>query len=163
MYEDTTGSADEEIKTIVEQKGFARNQIIDLRIKIAMINVDSVQKFNITDEGRYLGICSDQGRLKILQRHDAKFSFRTNVPSSPTPVIKRVEQKAQGFTINPITGLKQGANTNLRMDSPAVEIGPPLSAPTDPLKEIEQLANLRDRGILTEEEFRIKKKMLLGL
>jgi hypothetical protein len=85
------------------------------------------------------------------------------VPSSPTPVIKRVEQKAQGFTINPITGLKQGANTNLRMDSPAVEIGPPLSAPTDPLKEIEQLANLRDRGILTEEEFRIKKKMLLGL
>lgn len=31
------------------------------------------------------------------------------------------------------------------------------------LDELEQLANLRDQGIITEEEFEAKKKQLLGL
>ena len=31
------------------------------------------------------------------------------------------------------------------------------------LEELEQLANLRDQGIITEEEFEAKKKQLLGL
>jgi len=33
----------------------------------------------------------------------------------------------------------------------------------DYLDELERLADLRDRGILTEEEFQAKKKQLLGL
>ena len=44
------------------------------------------------------------------------------------------------------------------------------SAPADPqpasplpVKELEELARLRDRGILTQEEFDAKKKQLLGL
>jgi len=32
-----------------------------------------------------------------------------------------------------------------------------------PLEELEQLATLRDKGIITEEEFNAKKKQLLGL
>ena len=34
---------------------------------------------------------------------------------------------------------------------------------TSNVLELEQLAELRDRGILTEEEFSVKKKQLLGI
>jgi hypothetical protein len=40
----------------------------------------------------------------------------------------------------------------------------PAAAPQDSyLQELERLADLRDRGILTDEEFAAKKKQLLGL
>ena len=37
------------------------------------------------------------------------------------------------------------------------------SSEISPLEELEQLATLRDKGIITEEEFNAKKKQLLGL
>lgn len=37
------------------------------------------------------------------------------------------------------------------------------SAGGDAIEQIKQLAELRDKGILTEEEFTSKKKQLLGL
>jgi hypothetical protein len=37
------------------------------------------------------------------------------------------------------------------------------SSDISPLEELEQLATLRDKGIITEEEFNAKKKQLLGL
>jgi hypothetical protein len=41
---------------------------------------------------------------------------------------------------------------------------PPAAAPQESyLEELERLADLRDRGILTDEEFQAKKKQLLGL
>jgi hypothetical protein len=41
---------------------------------------------------------------------------------------------------------------------------PPVAAPQESyLNELERLAELRDRGILTDEEFTAKKKQLLGL
>jgi hypothetical protein len=37
------------------------------------------------------------------------------------------------------------------------------SSDISPLEDLEQLATLRDKGIITEEEFNAKKKQLLGL
>jgi uncharacterized protein YwgA len=33
----------------------------------------------------------------------------------------------------------------------------------DPMEQLEKLASLKDKGIITEEEFNAKKKQLLGL
>jgi hypothetical protein len=42
---------------------------------------------------------------------------------------------------------------------------PPAAAPAEPdyMAELEQLAKLRDQGILSNEEFEAKKKQLLGI
>jgi hypothetical protein len=40
----------------------------------------------------------------------------------------------------------------------------PVAAPApDPMAELQQLAQLKDQGILTEEEFTAKKKQILGI
>jgi hypothetical protein len=46
-----------------------------------------------------------------------------------------------------------------------VASGPALLPPAEPdyIVELERLAGLKDKGIITEEEFQAKKKSLLGL
>ena len=44
----------------------------------------------------------------------------------------------------------------------AQDQAPPPEAPVDPLEQINELAELREQGILTEEEFAAEKKRLLG-
>ena len=39
----------------------------------------------------------------------------------------------------------------------------PAQSSSDNIAEVEKLAEMRDKGILTEEEFQAKKKQLLGL
>jgi membrane protease subunit (stomatin/prohibitin family) len=45
------------------------------------------------------------------------------------------------------------------------QAAPPAAAPAEPeyMAELAQLAELRDQGILTPEEFEAKKKQILGL
>jgi putative oligomerization/nucleic acid binding protein len=45
---------------------------------------------------------------------------------------------------------------------PAQVVGGAPAAAPDPLAQLEQLANLRDRGVLTEEEFAAQKARILG-
>jgi len=40
---------------------------------------------------------------------------------------------------------------------------PPAAAPSDYIEELRKLAELKDAGIVTEEEFQAKKRQLLGL
>jgi hypothetical protein len=49
-----------------------------------------------------------------------------------------------------------------RLDQRLVSSRTSPNAPSN-LDELEKLASLRDKGIITEEEFRLKKKQLLGL
>ena len=50
---------------------------------------------------------------------------------------------------------------------PPVAAPPPAAAPAEPedsyLDELERLADLRDRGIISDEDFEAKKRQLLGL
>jgi hypothetical protein len=47
--------------------------------------------------------------------------------------------------------------------SPATGAGAPPPADTSYLEELERLADLRDRGVITDEDFQAKKKQLLEL
>ena len=40
---------------------------------------------------------------------------------------------------------------------------PAASAPPDDMAQIQQLATMKDQGLLTEEEFQAKKKQILGI
>ena len=40
---------------------------------------------------------------------------------------------------------------------------PPVAAPPDDMAQIQQLATMKDQGLLTEEEFQAKKKQILGI
>src|SRR5215218_7702732 len=52
-------------------------------------------------------------------------------------------------------------------DQPAAQAAEPAPAPVasepDYVSELERLAQLRDQGILTDDEFEAKKKQLLGI
>ena len=50
-------------------------------------------------------------------------------------------------------------------DAPTQEAAPPPAAPAqnDEMAEIQQLAQMKEQGILTEEEFAAKKKRILGI
>ena len=52
-------------------------------------------------------------------------------------------------------------------DQPAAQAAEPASAPADSepeyVGELERLAQLRDQGIITDEEFEAKKKQILGI
>jgi len=47
--------------------------------------------------------------------------------------------------------------------APAQYAAPPPPPAPDPIAELQQLAQLKDQGILTEEEFTAKKKQVLGI
>jgi hypothetical protein len=61
------------------------------------------------------------------------------------------------------TGMREDFSSR---DEPA-EVAAPASAPAAPepeyVGELERLAQLRDQGILSEEEFEAKKKQILGI
>jgi len=44
-----------------------------------------------------------------------------------------------------------------------VYAAPPAEAEPDPIEELKQLAELKNQGILTEEEFSAKKAQILGI
>jgi hypothetical protein len=62
---------------------------------------------------------------------------------------------------------KMGMRQDFEPKEEPVEAAPPSSASATPepeyLAELERLAQLREQGILSEEEFQAKKKQLLGL
>ncbi|KAL0477359.1 tgtA [Acrasis kona] len=169
VYEDTTGTADDEVTVKVEQKGFARAHNIKLRIKIDKNHLNSVQQFNVTDNGTYIGIFSDQGRLKVMQRHDGNFSIKpkeaTMISANPKNfrTVKKEEHKAQGFVVNPITGEKRVMSPSSPQKTAAPTDAPSNTGERNYLEELEMLASLRDKGILTDEEFTAKKIQILGL
>lgn len=62
---------------------------------------------------------------------------------------------------------KMGMRQDFEPKEEPVEAAPPssASAPPEPeyMAELERLAQLRDQGIVSEEEFNAKKKQILGL
>ena len=60
---------------------------------------------------------------------------------------------------------KMGMRQDFQPAGEAPAAPPPPAAPAQPpyVAELEQLAHLRDQGVLTQEEFDAKKKQLLGI
>jgi hypothetical protein len=84
------------------------------------------------------------------------------VAGTATAVSNRVARRQanrwsqQGGTLPP--GYAYGYNTQ----GSAPPEGPPLEAGPDPVEQLRQLAQLRDDGVLTEEEFAAEKRKVLG-
>ena len=54
-----------------------------------------------------------------------------------------------------------GAQTSQQAAPPPAAA--PAPAPQDDMAQIQQLATMKDQGLLTEEEFQAKKKQILGI
>lgn len=73
------------------------------------------------------------------------------VAGTATAVSNRVSRRQYNKWSNEVT-------------EPAPEAAPAPSGPVnDPYTELERLGQLKDDGILTDEEFQAKKKQILGL
>jgi Short C-terminal domain len=68
-----------------------------------------------------------------------------------------------GIQGQPVTAEDQAALAGAPAPAAPAQQAPAAAPQQDYLKELERLADLRDRGILTDEEFQAKKKQLLGL
>ena len=58
---------------------------------------------------------------------------------------------------------KVGMREDFSREEPAETAAPAPAATSEPEYELERLAQLRDQGILSEEEFEAKKKQVLGI
>lgn len=71
---------------------------------------------------------------------------------------KLIERQSQYINVNPIGGMVAGMGA-----APAAPAAPaPAGPPVDVADQLRKLAELRDAGILTEEEFAAQKAKLLG-
>jgi hypothetical protein len=62
-------------------------------------------------------------------------------------------------------GMRQDFDRKEEEPVEAAAPSPPSAAPSEPeyMAELERLAQLRDQGIVSEEEFQSKKKQILGI
>ncbi len=68
--------------------------------------------------------------------------------------------RRRGLIVGAAVG-RRAAERNNANDEPAAAA--PVDSGTDQIAQLEQLAALKEKGILTEEEFAAKKKEILGL
>jgi hypothetical protein len=97
--------------------------------------------------------------VKLSQKDAQRIEEHTGLPPDQLE-DQDLEQAMQELNIQsqPITAEDQAA---LGSAPPAAEKTP--ASDSSYLDELEKLAELRDKGILTEDEFEAKKKDLLGL
>jgi len=101
--------------------------------------------------------------IKLSQKDAQRIEEHTGLP--PQELEDRdLEQAMQELNIQPqsLTPEDQAALAQQGDQTPA-QSSPTKSAQSDYLAELEKLGQLRDNGIITEEEFQAKKKQLLGL
>lgn len=151
-----------------------------VRILIAKRNIDSVQSFNIEKEGPFILIRREEGKgLQLVQRKlDDKFGTTQTIQKTTSGASSPRQQP--GFVVDPKTGQKRyvskapgtttvintplsDSSSSTSSSSGSILGGGGSSGGDDVYAQIEKLGQLRDRGILTEEEFQQQKKKLLGL
>lgn len=72
--------------------------------------------------------------------------------------------RRRGLVVGAAVGSAAAKRNNKNQPEPAVaEPAPVASGGDDQIAQLKQLADLKDQGILTEEEFSAKKKQILGL
>ena len=107
--------------------------------------------------------------IKMSQQDAQRIEEHTGLPPEQLE-DQDLEQAMQELAIQPqpLTPEEQAAMAQQGGQPPAQAAQPANAAPTsadqpDYLAELERLAELRDKGIVTEEEFEAKKQQLLGL
>jgi hypothetical protein len=102
--------------------------------------------------------------VKLSQKDAQRIEQHTGVP--PEQLEDDDLQGAMqelGIQSQPLTAQDQAALGGAPPAGAPAAQAPAAAPPAPYVQELEQLAGLRDKGILTEEEFQAKKKQLLGL
>jgi len=101
--------------------------------------------------------------IKLSQKDAQRIEEYTGLPPQELE-DQDLEQAMQELNIQPqpLTPNEQAALAPQGDQTPA-QSSPLKTAPADYLSELEKLGDLRDKGIITEDEFQAKKKQLLGL
>jgi len=101
--------------------------------------------------------------IKLSQKDAQRIEEHTGLPPQELE-DQDLEQAMQELNIQPqpLTTEDQAALAPQGNQTPA-QSSPPETAQADYLSELEKLGELKDKGIITEEEFQAKKKQLLGL
>jgi hypothetical protein len=101
--------------------------------------------------------------IKLSQNDAQRIEEHTGLPAQELE-DQDLEQAMQELNIQPqpLTPEDQAALGQQSDPTPA-QSPPPQPTQSDYLIELEKLGELRDKGIITEEDFQAKKKQLLGL
>jgi len=101
--------------------------------------------------------------IKLSQQDAQRIEEHTGLPPEQLE-DQDLEQAMQELNIQPqpLT-LDEQAALAPKSDQTPAQSPPTKIAQADYLSELEKLGELRDKGIITEEEFQAKKKQLLGL
>ena len=101
--------------------------------------------------------------IKLSQNDAQRIEEHTGLPPQDLE-DQDLEQAMQELNIQPqpLTPEEQTALAQ-QGDSPTPQSPPTQTTQSDYLAELEKLGELRDKGVITEEDFQAKKKQLLGL
>ena len=101
--------------------------------------------------------------IKLSQNDAQRIEEHTGLPPQELE-DQDLEQAMQELNIQsqPLTPEEQTALAQ-QGDSPPPQSPPTQTTQSEYLAELEKLGELRDKGIITEEDFQAKKKQLLGL
>jgi len=101
--------------------------------------------------------------IKLSQKDAQRIEEHTGLPPQELE-DQDLEQAMQELNIQSQALTPEEQSALAQQGKQTQQQGPaPQSAQTDYLAELEKLGELRDKGIVTEEEFQAKKKQLLGL
>jgi hypothetical protein len=112
--------------------------------------------------------------IKLTQRDAQRIEEHTGLPPEQLEdqdleqAMHELNIQTQPLTPEDQSALSQGGDQTGAQGYPSQTAQPAYPAPTDVnlpdyLAELEKLGDLRDKGIITVEEFEAKKKQLLGL
>ena len=105
--------------------------------------------------------------VKLAQKDVDRIEEHTGVPPEELE-DEDLNQAMQELNIQPqsLTPEEEAAlaqQESAQNASPSTQATPAPSGEADYIAELEKLADLRDRGIITPEEFETKKKQILGI
>lgn len=89
--------------------------------------------------------------------------FATNPSKKAAPVVPEPKKVVSSPSAKNIVPQKQTSTVNLQPSTPAKHVDESNNSALNSMKELEMLAELKIKGIITKEEFDAKKKKILGL
>jgi predicted PhzF superfamily epimerase YddE/YHI9 len=107
--------------------------------------------------------------IKLSQKDAQRIEEHTGLPPQDlededlTQAMQELNIQSQPVTPEDEAALAQQEGTQAIAPAAQASAAPSSGGESDYIAELEKLADLRDRGIITSEEFEAKKKQLLGL
>ncbi|EFC36610.1 predicted protein [Naegleria gruberi] len=175
VFESGDSDMNEHVILNIPFPNISREHKIEIKLCMPEVRLEKKFPFNLTSDGTFILFDGSQG-LRFKQRFDGNFgqAYITSKHSSHATSIsensknfKKSPQKT-GFEYDVKTGetnyqkiIVNEKSNNTSSSTSTSQIGK--SKNDSIIQDLEKLASLRDSGILTEEEFTAKKRVILGI